>query len=234
MNDELIQILTLLFDMPPEDAVNYLQSQGYKITYNWKEQVEAIREHCFTVAKTASADALQIIHEGLVRAMQEGKGFDWFQKNVNSLLVQKGFGLRDDGSIRRFDVIFKTNLQTAYQSGRFYEMEAAGDEFPYREFVAIDDTRTTSGCRQLNGKVFHHKDKFYLSNQTPRHFNCRSTWVAVSKNDDVKVEDGKNWTSVKPDKGFGIEPGIKAWKPDMNKYAEPIRKKLREVIENRR
>jgi SPP1 gp7 family putative phage head morphogenesis protein len=222
MDDNLIEILSLIFDMPPEKAVDYMESQGYKITHNWQEQADAIRQHCFTVAKTSSADALQVIHDGLKTSLNDGKGFDFFKRSVKGLLEQKGFGLRDDGTARRYDVIFRTNLQSAYQAGRFYEMEAAGEDFPYREYVAIDDTRTTSGCRQLDGRVFHYKDKFYLQNQTPRHFNCRSTWVAVSKDERVDLKTGKDFENIKTEQGFGVEPGTKPWKPDMKKYAGDV------------
>ena len=230
MNESLIEALSLIFNEPPEDAVNYLKSQGYAVTNNWQEQLAAIKQHCFTVAKTSSADALQIIHDGLLQSLEEGKGFDFFKRSVKGLLETKGFGLKDDGSARRYDVIFRTNLQSAYQSGRFYEMEAAGDEFPYREFVAIDDIRTTSGCRKLNGKVFHYKDKFYLQNQTPRHFNCRSTWVAVPKNEKVDLKTGKDFPDIVPEEGFGVEPGTKPWAPDMKKYKGDIAVNVQDSI----
>lgn len=230
MDESLIEALSLIFDESPEDAVKYLESQGYAVTSNWEEQLEAIKRHCFTVAKTSAADALQIIHDGLLQALNDGKGFDFFKRSVKGLLETKGFGLKDDGTARRYDIIFRTNLQSAYQSGRFYEMEAAGDEFPYREYVAIDDIRTTSGCRKLNGKVFHYKDKFYLQNQTPRHFNCRSTWVALPKDEKVDLKTGKDFPDVVPEKGFGVEPGTKPWKPDLKKYEPKIREKLEKAI----
>lgn len=232
MNDieNLLIIIERIFNMPPEDAVDYLKSMGYEITDDWIEVWGAIKNHSFTVSHVASADALQIIHEGLVQAIEEGKTLEEFQNEVGSLLEIKGFKKRSDGSAWRFDVIFRTNIQSAYQAGRFFEMEAAGEAFPYRQYIAVRDIRTTEGCRELDGSVFLHTDPFYLQNQTPRHFNCRATWIALPKDEKVQLKTSYDFPNTKPAPGFGISPLEKAWQPDLSKYSPAIQSKLKEIL----
>lgn len=228
--EDLIENIELLFDMPPEDAVNYLISMGYAVPENWEEILIAIQQHCFFVSNVTAADYLQTIHEGLTQAVKEGWTIEQFKKNIKTYLQTKGFNPLSDGTAWRWEVIYRTNIQTAYQMGRFYEMEAAGEEFPYRQYIAVRDIRTTEGCKELNGAVFLHTDPFYLQNQTPRHFNCRATWIALPKSEKVKLKTGYDFPNIQPAKGFGTSPLQKKWTPDLSKYSPAIQSKLKEMI----
>ena len=231
MQQKLIDALQLCFDKPPEEAVAYLESQGFKVTHNWREALDAIREHCFTVSKVAAADTLQTIHDELNKSMKAGLSYNDFKSNMPKILQQKGVALKDDGSAFRYELMYRMNMQSAYQNGQFFQMEEANNEFPYREFVAIEDTRTSSTCKQLNGVVVRYDDPVYLTNQTPRHFNCRSTWMSLTADDAKKKGiNKKDLSKLKPAVGFGLNPHDAKYKPNMEKYAEPIKKVLKPAI----
>ena len=227
MESKLIKALVACFDKPPEKAVAYLESQGFKVTHDWRQALKAIKQHCFTVSKVAEADLLQIIHDELDAAIADGKSYKDFVKEAPKTIQSKGFATKSDGSAFRFELIYRMNMQTAYQSGQFWEMELANDDFPYRQFVAVNDDRTTTGCHQLDNAIFHHNDKFYLTNQTPRHFMCRSTWISLSAAEAKgKIKTGKDFKKIKPEEGFGLNPKEAKYKPDLNKYTPAIREQL--------
>lgn len=224
--------LLLLFDKAPAEAVAYLESLGIQVTWNWQEQLKAIQEKAFTISKITNASLLQDIHDQLISAVKEGTSYDVFKTNVEDILKNRGYLKKEDGSQWRLDTIYRTNLQSSYMAGRYEQQQEVIDEFPYREYIAIADNRTTDGCLTLNGIVLPANDPFWSTNYPPRHFNCRSR---VSMHNDITLElynktvsNPAKFRDVKPAEGFAHLPG--EYKPDISKFTPVLQKKLKKVI----
>lgn len=167
------------------------------------ETMKSIKERAFAVTGVYAADKVETIRQGLEMAMKEGWSLETFKTKIQEILQARGFSpLRDDNKTFRWDVIYRTNIKTAYERGRFDKMMGLADIFPYRRFVAVEDSRTTASCLELNGAVARYDSDMYLNNQCPRHFNCRSTWI-IERNP-VEAEIQK-WEKVKIEskEGFG-------------------------------
>ena len=71
--------LNALFEMPPQDAIDYLKAKGFKIGWDWHETLNEAHSRAFTVAKVARIDLLQDIRKSLimlcskVKALNNGK-----------------------------------------------------------------------------------------------------------------------------------------------------------------
>ena len=80
------------------------------------------RNLAFTVSRVNSLDMLNEIQLDLQRALDEGMTVQEFRKSASELLERKGFeGLTPFQA----DNIFRTNIQTAYQVGRYKQMTQA-------------------------------------------------------------------------------------------------------------
>lgn len=227
-----------IIDMEPEQAVEYLASKGIAVTWDWKEQAEAIRRHVFTVAKVAQADILQMMKDELEKSLKDEEPYSAFKKRVGQILEQRGWQTRDDGSTWRLDVIYRTNLQAAFMAGRDAQMTEVAEQFPYWEYVAVQDRRTRPAHSVLNGTVAHYKDPFWQSYNPPLGYRCRCRKRAYSA--DTLKAAGRDLPTegnlvngagepVKPTadtktKGFGEPPT--PWKPDLSGYAQKIAKQL--------
>lgn len=224
--------VSLCFDKSPEDAIKYLESQGIKITWNWRDALKAIKEYSFTVSKVSNADILQSVLNSLTKALDEGKSMNEFKNELSGLLADKGYAKKEDGSAWRLDTIYRMNLQTAYMAGRYQQMNSVTDLFPYWEFVAIQDSRTTYGCTQLNGVILPANDPFWKTNLPPRHFNCRSRVMTVNAEtmarDGKTLSDTKTFRGVRPAEGFDNIPG--QWSPDFSKYDPALAKQVKQVV----
>ncbi len=221
------------FGKTPEEAINYLQSKGIKITWDWKEQLEAIKEHAFTVSKITSADILELVHENLVSAIKEGKTKTEFIDEIKPQLQSQGFATKEDGSNWRLDTIFRTNLQSAFMAGRFKQMTEVKNEFPYWELLVVQDDRTTDGCRDLAGTTLHADDTFWDTNYPPRHYNCRDRVRALNdallKKYNIKISDSAKLKNVQPAQEFAHSP-VESWKPDLSKYNAELQNVIQELI----
>ncbi len=232
MDSKTIKALKLCFDKAPEEAIEYLKSQGFKITWDWKAQLETIKQHCFTVSKAISADMLQDFHDELTKAMAEGKVYKEFKDSMEEVLDNKGWSVRADGSAWRLDTIYRTNMQSAYMAGRFHQMKEVEEDFPYWQYSAVMDMRTRPSHAALNGKVLKSNDPFWKTSYAPNGYNCRCRIKALDadmvKEKKLKVVTGKS-LNYEPDEGFNNNPAD-GWEPETTKYEPKIRKQLEKAL----
>jgi SPP1 gp7 family putative phage head morphogenesis protein len=178
--------LRALFKLEPKAAVAYLQAKGYRLTWNWQEQLDEAHARAFTVAKVARLDVLQDIRDALAAALKEGRTVRDFIKDLTPTLQAKGWWgkqiLVDSqgnaevaqlGSPWRLRTIYHTNLQSAFMAGRYRAMADAADSHPYWQYVAVLDGRTRPSHRAMNGRVFRASDPLWNTAYPPNGFNCR-------------------------------------------------------------
>lgn len=235
MDKELLKHLAFCFDKPPKEAVEYLESKKIKVTWNWEERLQAIKEHSFTVSKASSADVLQLFKDGITKSIKEGTTFNDFKKGIKDKLQTAGFSKNADGKAWHLDTIYRTNTQTAYMAGRYIQQKEVEETFPYWKFIAVLDNRTTDVCNGLNNKVVKASDNFWNTHTPPLHYKCRSRTIAVDENylkkNNLKVSDGGELAKQYPTaKGFDNNP-VNAWEPELSKYDKGIEKELRKELE---
>ena len=186
--------LASAFQMTPEKAAEYLRNKVSKVSWNWREVFEGEHEKIFTVAKTAGYNVLADIREAVQKAIDEGTTLKQFQKDLKPILQQKGWwGKVPDpndpkkevqlGSVRRLDTIYKTNLRTSYQAGRYRDLVENADFRPYWQYIALMDGKTRKEHQELHGKVFRWDDPFWDKFFPPNDWGCRCTVKSLSQKD---------------------------------------------------
>ncbi|OLF53793.1 phage minor head protein [Pseudomonas chlororaphis] len=186
--------LKAIFGMEPKNAVAYLKSKGYAITWSWQDMLDQAHDQSFTVAKAMRLDLLSDIRAALETALQEGQTLKQFIADLQPVLESQGWWgqqvivdsegigeLVQLGSPRRLKTIYQTNLQSAYMAGRKVEMEQTTETHPYWKYVAILDGKTRPSHRALNGQVFRHDDPVWSAIYPPNGFNCRCRVVALTE-----------------------------------------------------
>ena len=182
-----------LLRLEPKMAVDYLKSKGYKITWNWQEQLDAAHAKAFTVAKVTKLDVLETLRQATEDAVQRGMSERDFIKQLEPKLRALGWWgkqeMTDDlgrktvvqlGSPRRLRTILRTNKITAYHAGRYAEQIANSDEQPYWQYVAVQDSRTRPSHMALHGKVYRFDDPSWDTLYPPNGWGCRCRVRALS------------------------------------------------------
>lgn len=201
--------LGFLLTLPPKDAISYLESKGAQITFNWHDVWQDAQAKAFTVAGVARLDVLEDIRGALKQALAEGRTQKLFAKDLEPTLRAKGWwGKRTEtgadgkektinmGSPARLKLIYRQNMQTAYQCGRYKQMLENADNRPYWRYVAVLDQRTRPAHRLLNGRTFRFDDAFWASHYPPNGWGCRCRVQALS-------ETGLAREGITPESGEG-------------------------------
>lgn len=215
--------LQAAFRLPPEEAVKYFESKGYKITFDWRQVWQEEHDKVFTVAGVARDDVLFDMRKSLTTALKEGLSGQRWAREITPTLKKKGWWgseiiVDEDGKTRvyqkgsasRLDLIFRQNVMTAYAAGRWQRQEEAKKERPYLRYSAILDGRTRPAHRALDGLVFPVDDPFWKTFYPPNGFRCRCMAVSLSRREvtpeEVRHGDGamtERDVELKPDRDTG-------------------------------
>ena len=190
-----------LFKLPPALAIKYFTSKKNKLSWDWYEVWQNAHKKAFTVAKVTREDILKDIRSSLDKALVEGKTFHEFQKELKPILQKKGWwgeqfvvdskGNAEKvqlGSMYRLKTIYRVNMQTSYQAGRYETQLDNAEDRPYWQYVAVMDSSTRPEHAELNELVFRYDDPFWSSFYPPNGWNCRCRVRALS---DYKVKAKK-------------------------------------------
>lgn len=194
--------LSYAIGLPPEKAIEYFVSKGLELTGDWRDLWQEQHNRAFTVARLARLDALKDLRDALDDALAGGTTEYQFIRDLTPVLQQKGWWGKaidpetgevlesyDDrgapvqwGSPRRLKLIYRQNLQSAYQAGRYQQQRALADSNsrPYWQYLAVRDSRSRPTHAALHGKVFRADDPVWDSIYPPNGFNCRCRVRALS------------------------------------------------------
>lgn len=202
-------MITARLDLEPKDAVEYLESKGNVLAWDYTDVWLDANAHSFTVAKATSLDVFQAIRTEVSKAVGPGQTFDAFKKTLRPRLEQMGWWGKHEaldidtgeitkvqlGSVRRLRTIYQTNVQTAYMAGRYKRYVDNAVARPYWRIVAIMDGRTRPAHAALHGKVYRWDDPIWSIIFPPNGWGCRCRVVALTEAEfrklGVPLEDGR-------------------------------------------
>ncbi|MTH47483.1 phage head morphogenesis protein [Intestinirhabdus alba] len=184
------------YTLAPEEAINYFESKGYAIGFNWFDVRDVAHARSFTVAGVMKLDVLQDIRGALQSALENGDTWQEFVKGLLPLLEAKGWmgkGLVADpetGELqgkqltpRRLQTIFDTNIQSSYNVGRYQQQMANVADRPYFERVAVMDSHTRPRHAALNRFTAPADDPVWEYLYPPDGYGCRCRIRARSQAD---------------------------------------------------
>ncbi len=162
----------------PKEALAYWRSKAPVTKAQYEALTERARTRAFTVAGLARQDQVGAIYAALARALEKGEPLAHFKKRVAALIEQQGWVGR---RAWRVENIYRTNMQAAYQAGRYAQMKRVARRRPYWRYVAVRDRRTRPTHRALDGKIYPHDHPFWETWYPPNGFACRCTVQTLSR-----------------------------------------------------
>lgn len=159
--------------LPFKEAVEYFKKKTVLSGAGFDALAAGIGDfanaQAFTVAKVASADVLQDIYDEVLKAIEKGQTLWDFREGIDDIMARRGWeGL----SPYRLDNILRTNVQTAYNAGRYKKMKAIAGRRPYWQYDAVNDQFTRPSHAAHDGKVYHHEHPFWDTWMPPNGYRC--------------------------------------------------------------
>ena len=225
----------------PEAAIAWWKQRAKLTDAEARALTEGARQRAFYVTGLARRDLVQLVSDGIQAALENGETLDSFRERITDAIRAEGW------HDRRVELIFRTNMQSAYAAGRWKKIQAFKASRPYLQYVARM-VRTRPSHAILHRLVYPVDHEFWKTNYPPNGFRCHCHVVTLSSRQvekrglTVQKEMPKSgvWKDPKTgyeyfvhfpgaDKGFRGNPGmdwldgldLKKY-PDLNKksYAE--------------
>lgn len=158
----------------PDKALAYWQSKRPVSAAEFDKLDSAAKSRAFAVAGLAKQDMVSDLHASLYAAKQSGETLEQWKRRIPDILAAQGW------NGHRLENIFRTNVQTAYNAGRYAQMREVAKGRPYWQYLAVGDERTRPAHAAINGMVFPADHEFWDTHYPPNGFRCRCTVRSLS------------------------------------------------------
>ncbi|WP_339863211.1 PBECR2 nuclease fold domain-containing protein [Paremcibacter congregatus] len=183
--------------LQPTEALRFFKRKGLTPTFAWQDLWQEEHARAFTVAKSAGFDILGEVFSNVKSALEDGKTFDMFRKELEPTLIKKGWWGKKDlldpltgevktaqlGSRRRLKIIYDTNLRMARAAGQWERIERVKARRPWLAYSAVKDGRTRPRHRAWGSVVLPVDDPWWNTHYPPNGFHCRCGVLQLSDRD---------------------------------------------------
>lgn len=200
--------LKIGFNVPFSEAIKAAQQRNVVLPDVYYGELQGLaRQQAFSIAGLASLDQLTIVRNSLAAKLQSGQTFRQWQKDIT-----------ESGTLdlprHRLDNIFRTNIQSNYNRGRWERFVAVKDTQPYLMYDAINDSRVRPSHLAMDGIIRTVDDPFWHTHAPLNGYRCRCRLVALNERlaqarsgNGTGLNKGVDAQAMQPDKGFDYNPG---------------------------
>ena len=194
-------------DMTFQEAVDYFKERVPVTADTFYKIAEEYRALAFTVSGYTKAQILKKFYDELLSALEDGSTLQEFNPE-------------------QADLIFRTNIQTAYNVGHYQQMTdpAVMELRPFWQYDAVNDSHTRPSHLEMDGRVFPADSPVWNTWFPPNGFKCRCTVRTLSRRQveqrGLTVET--SYPAVAPDPHFGTNPAKVRFEPDLKGYPEQL------------
>lgn len=192
-------------------AVRDLMTRQVVNQHEYNDLTAQAKAAAFTVARVATADAVEAVRDAVAEAVAQGKTLRQFREDVGEAL--EGSGLAD----HHVETVFRTETARAVSSGVIAALNhpAVADEFPYILYDFTRDARTRPehvylGTHGLDGTgVYRANDPVIRKFFPPCGWRCRCLGVMLTLEDAAArgVREARQWLAT------GVEPSPPQYVP---------------------
>lgn len=169
-------------DLPFDEAIGFLREKVRIPTRTWTDIWEGHHARAFVVAGAVKAELLTDFRDVVLKGIEEGTTLADFRADFDRIVAKHGWSYRG-GRGWRSKVIFETNMRTAYQAGRWEQIQQNAERRPYLRYVSVLDEKTRPEHRKWHGTVLRIDDAWWRTHYPPNGWGCRCTVQQLSARD---------------------------------------------------
>lgn len=164
--------------MPLKEAISFFQEKRNVETSRWS-QVLGIEQDAVFMSAGAKGALLSDLRKAVDRAISDAVSLDQFKKDFDQIVALRGWQ-PVGGKDWRANLIWETNLRTAYGAGREEQLERVKATRPFSLWKHGGSGEPRSEHLANDGKVFRFEDR---PTRLPHGFGCRCQWLSLSQRD---------------------------------------------------
>jgi hypothetical protein len=218
--------------LPPREAIEFFRQKTNVPTQTWTDVWNEGHSRGFAVAGAASEALLNDFRREIDKALEQGTTLADFRKQFDAIVAKHGWEYNGSPGWRS-QVIYETNLSTAYSAGRYAQQTEPETlaAFPYWQYVHSGAQHPRLQHLAWNGLTLRADDPWWSTHYPPNGWKCGCRTRVVSERglarmgkagpDQAPPVNMRPWVNPRTgqvvdvpegiDPGFGYNPG-EAWK----------------------
>jgi SPP1 gp7 family putative phage head morphogenesis protein len=193
--------LALLAEQPIE-AIRLARAQKVVLPQVFYGEMTArARQMAFSVAGLGQISQLAAVKRSLDQALADGESFAKWKARVRAGEIPLAL------PASRLEVIFRTNIQSAYNRGRWQRLQQRTRTHPYWMYDAVNDSRTRPAHAAMDNTVLRHDHPWWSTHYPPNGYQCRCRVVGLTTADAERRGLTTIPTAAAPDAGWAFSPG---------------------------
>lgn len=193
------------FKMKFEEAIKSFLDKTPALYETIEEITEDVRANFVWLKKSSDLEITTRLFDNMKKSLENGTTFKQWIKDCEEAINKAGLGKQG----YYLENVYRTNMMTQYSIGNYKQQMEVIEDYPYWEYSAIEDNRTSNICRQFDGVVKKYDDPFWSAYYPPNHFHCRSTVISRNKEElkkyNLKISKDNFEVDVKTFKGNPAE-----------------------------
>ncbi|HAM40351.1 MAG TPA: hypothetical protein DCP69_03180, partial [Candidatus Omnitrophica bacterium] len=133
------------FELKPREAIQFFKKRELVSPEEFAAEEDAYKSRVFGLSRVSDRYVLDRVHGSLNKALEEGGTLDEFLTEVDGYAEKLGIGGRGD---YYWETVFRNNMQTALNAGRYRQQMRAVDRRPYWQYNAVMDSKTRPAHRK--------------------------------------------------------------------------------------
>ncbi len=175
---EAAKYLSQSFDLLMEEAKAFWNDKVQIGAGQYAKLSAEAKSRAFAISGIAKGDELNTVFTALQKGIERGDSFGKFKKECGDIFERRGWtGKRS----WRVDNIYRTNIQTAYNVGRYKQLKEEASVFPYWQYDAVNDKRTRPTHLAMDGRVWPQDHAVWNTWYPPNGYRCRCSVIGITR-----------------------------------------------------
>jgi hypothetical protein len=227
-----------VFNLPFAEASSFFQQKLNIPTATWTDLWKGEHAKGFMSAGATKAGLLSDLHGEISKAIAGGLTRNEFLGKFDEIVAKHGWSYKG-GRRWRSNLIYDTNVTTAYQAGRWKQFVESGTK--YLRYVHADGVRYPRPLHVAwNGTTLPIDHDFWKTHYPPNGWRCHCRAVIADAHE--MTPPPKDWDQLDPNTGAmkGIDAGwdynvgqaMFKWQPDLDTHQFPIARDMVNELAN--
>lgn len=174
----------------PAEALEFFRAKKLRPSFSYLDVAAEEHALAFTVAKSTGFDILEDVKEALDEHLAQGKTFESFRRELESILREKGWWgekevvdpqtgdkrLAQLGSPRRLKTIFRANMRAARAAGQWERIQRTRQTHPFLLYQLGPSEEHRAEHVEWAGTLLEADDDWWQTHFPPNGWGCKC-WV---------------------------------------------------------
>ena len=187
-------------DLPFQEAIDFFRGKLNIPTRRWDDLWQGMHARGFMIAGATKDELLADFRSAVDAAIVSGESLEQFRRRFDGIVAKHGWDY-NGGRNWRSQVIYATNVRTAYAAGRYAQMTDPDvlKAMPYWMYRHGDSVNPRPLHLEWNGTVLPANDPWFRTHFAPNGWGCKCAIVPITRRDLARL--GKSAPDQAPDDG---------------------------------